>query len=222
VIFFWLWSYGGFWSFLSVTLLYFLVYSDVLYMYRELFPSTKCLFIYRDIVKVAKSVHRSSQMTPAAHIIFQLGKWSSHVGNMMAKSLGLSGSDIAVSLNNDMMPGVFLAGVTTTTYLDMYRRGFDIRALRYEDLVARPLDMCRVILEFCRLPVSLAEQAVTAFYVDSQRNSLLAKSVVGYFKEPEMTAQVKEQMNELLKKYGLPLIGESGVIEGTLSSESTF
>ena len=186
-------------------------------MYRELFPSSKCLFIYRDIVKVAKSVHRSSQMTPAAHVIFQLGKWSNHVGNMMAKSFGLNLSDFGGSLGNDMMPGVLLAGMTTATYLDMYRRGFDIRALRYEDLVARPLDMCRVVSEFCWLPVSLAEQAVTAFDVDSQRNSLLAKSVVGYFKEPEMTAQVKEHMNELLKKYGLPLIGEPGVIEGTLS-----
>ena len=111
------------------------------------------------------------------------------------------------------MPGVLLAGMTTATYLDMYRRGFDIRALRYEDLVARPLDMCRVILEFCRLPVSLAEQAVTAFDVDSQRNSMIAKSVIGHFKEPEMTPEVKEQM----KKYGLPLVGEPGIIEGTLS-----
>jgi len=186
-------------------------------MYRELFPSSKCLFIYRDIVKVAKSVHRSSQVTPAAHIIFQLGKWSNHVGNMMAKSFGFNLSDFGGSLGNDMMPGVLLAGMTTATYLDMYRHGFDIRALRYEDLVARPLDMCRVILEFCRLPVSLSEQAVTAFNVDSQRNSLYARSVIGHFKEPEMTAQVKEQINELLKNCGLPLIGEPGVIEGTLS-----
>jgi len=32
-----------------------------------------------------------------------------------------------------------------------------------------------------------------------------------------MTSEVKEQMNELLKKYGMPLIGEPGVIEGTIS-----
>ena len=186
-------------------------------MYRELFPSVRCLFIYRDTEKVAKSVYRSSQMAPSGLLIFQLGKLSSQVGKMMAKSFGLNGSDFAVRFTNDLMPGVLLAGMTTATYLDMYRRGFDIRALRYEDLVARPLDMCRVILEFCRLPVSLAEQAVTAMDVDSQRNSTVARSIIGHFKEPEMTTEVKEQMNELLKKYGMPLIGEPGVIEGTIS-----
>lgn len=68
---------------------------------------------------------------------------------------------------------------TTSVYLDMRRRGLNIIALRYEDLVARPLDMCRVILEFCRLPVSLAEHAVKAFDVDSHRNSIHAESVLG-------------------------------------------
>ena len=145
-------------------------------------------------------------MVPLGHLIFQLGKLSSQVGKMMAESFGLDGSDFAVRITNDLMPGVLLAGMTTATYLDMYRRGFDIKALRYEDLVARPLDMCRVILEFCRLPVSLAEQAVTAFDVDSQRNSMIAKSVIGHFKEPEMTPE--PEVKEQLKKCGLPLVGE--------------
>jgi len=77
--------------------------------------------------------------------------------------------------------------------------------------------MCRVILEFCHLPVSLAEQAVKAFDVDSQRNSILAKSVIGHFKEPQLTPQTKSKLNKLLKKHGIPLIGEAGIIEGTLS-----
>ena len=186
-------------------------------LYRELFPSSKCLFVYRDIEKVTKSYYRALSMIPSRHLTFQLGKFSSQLAKMTANSFGLNGSDLAVRVKNDLIPGVLVAGITTAAYLDMYRRGFDIRALRYEDLVARPLDMCRVLLEFCRLPVSLAEQAVTAFDVDSQRNSTVAKSVIGHFKEPEMTPEVTEQLNALLKKYGVPLIGEPGVIEGTLS-----
>ena len=107
--------------------------------------------------------------------------------------------------------------ITTASYLDLRRRGFDVSALRYEDLVARPLDMCRVVLEFCHLPVSLAELGVKAFDVDSQRNSVFAESIIGRFKEPELTAQIKLKLNELLKKFGLPQIGEPGILEGTLS-----
>jgi len=74
--------------------------------------------------------------------------------------------------------------------------------------------MCRVILEFCHLPVSSAELAVKAFDADSRENSNFAKSVVGNFKEPQLTPQTKTKLNELLKKQGIPLIG---IIEGTLS-----
>ena len=76
--------------------------------------------------------------------------------------------------------------------------------------------MCRVILEFCRLPVSLAELAVKALDRDSQRNSTLAMSVLKSFNEPQLTAEKKANLNEILKKYGVPLIGEPNILEGTL------
>jgi len=72
-------------------------------------------------------------------------------------------------------------------------------------------------LEFCHLPVSLAELAVKAFDVDSQANSTLAKSAIGHFKEPQLTPQIKTKLNEILKQLGVPLIGEPGIVEGTLS-----
>ena len=132
-------------------------------------------------------------------------------------SMGFCGADFCVRLDNDLTFGVLMYAVTTSSYLDLRRRGFDVSALRYEDLVARPLDMCRVILEYCHLPVSLAEKAVKAFDHDSQENSVLAKSLVGNFKEPQLTPQRKMKLNELLKKHGIPLIGKPGIVEGTLS-----
>ena len=94
---------------------------------------------------------------------------------------------------------------------------FDISAVRYEDLVARPLDMCRVLLDFCHLPQSLAELAIIAFDVDAHRNAPVANSIIGHFKEPELTPQAKEKLNEMLKKYRIPLIGETDNLDGTLS-----
>ena len=118
---------------------------------------------------------------------------------------------------NDMVLGTLVYAFATASYLDMRRRGFDISALRYEDLVARPLDMCHVVLEFCHLPVSLAELAVKAFDDDSRRKSMLAKSIIGHFNEPELTPEIQIKLNEVLKKFGLPLIGELDILEGTIS-----
>jgi len=154
---------------------------------------------------------------PMAYFAGLLGAFSGHMTKMIAKWNGSEGIDFCVRLDNDLAGGVLLYAMTTSVYLDMRRRGYNISALRYEDLVARPLDMCRVILEFCHLPVSLAELAVKAFDVDSQRNSISAKSVIERFKEPQLTPEKKAKLNELLKKYGLPLIGEPNIIEGTLS-----
>jgi len=111
-----------------------------------------------------------------------------------------------------------LYAVAISSYLDLRRRGLDVSALRYEDLVARPLDMCRVILEFCHLPVSLAEKAIKAFDSDAQKNSLLAQSLIGNVKEPQLTPQRKVKLNELLTKFGMELSDEPVIIEGTLSS----
>ena len=188
-------------------------------LYRELFPSSRCLFIYRDVEKVAKSTSRTCLVVPSGYLVMKLLRLSSWLTKKMMDSMGLNGLhfDMDVPVKSDFAFGVLLSAVLMSFYLDSRRRGLDISAVCYEDLVARPLDMCRVILEFCHLPVSLAELAVKAFDIDSQRSSILAKSVVGHFREPEMTPQIKAKLNELLKKNGLPLIGKPGIIEGTLT-----
>ena len=186
-------------------------------MCSDLFPSSRCLFMYRDVVAVAKSMYRLSMVQTLMRLAYLLGYFSGHMTKIMVDYMGFDGSDYRVHLNNDLAFGVLMYAVTTASYLDMRRRGFDVTAVRYEDLIVRPLEMCRVVLEFCHLPVSLAEQAARAFDVDSQRNYKLSKSIIGHLKEPQLTPQTRTELNELLSKYGLPLIDESGVLEGTLS-----
>ena len=182
-----------------------------------MFPSSRCLFMYRDVVKVAKSVYRASLAVPELRLAQFMGYISGNMTKIIVDSMGFDGSDFRVRLENDLMFGVIMYSVATASYLDLRRRGLDISAVRYEDLVARPVDMCRVVLEFCHLPVSLAELAVKAFDVDSQRNSILSKSAIGHFKEPQLTPETQVKLNDILKKFGLSLIGEPDTIEGTLS-----
>jgi len=99
----------------------------------------------------------------------------------------------------------------------MRRRGIEVRAVRYEDLIARPLDVCRAVLKFCHLPASLAEQGVKAIDVDSQMNSAVANTVLKSIKDPELTPARRAELNQLLKQFGVPLIGDQTIIEGTLT-----
>ena len=163
---------------------------------------------------VAKSFYRMSMILPSARLNYLLGRFSGRVSMSLSYPLR---SDLCMRLDNGLMLGVLSTAVKIGHYLDLRRRGFDLSALRYEDLVARPLDMCRVILEFSHLPVTLAELAVKAFDVDSHANSVSAKSAIGHFKEPQLTPQIKTKLNEILEKCGVPLIGEPNIIEGTLS-----
>jgi len=172
--------------------------------------------MYRDVLPVAKSVYRLMISDSLSHLFLIVGRLSVPMASMISGILGAVCSGVP-RLDSDLTFGVLLWAAATKAYLDARRRGLDISALRYEDLVARPLDMCRVILEYCRLPVSLAELAVKALDVDSQRNTVIAKSKIGQCKEPQLTPQTKAKLNELLKSYGVPLIGEPGIVEGTLT-----
>ena len=172
--------------------------------------------MYREVLSVAKSLYRLSLTDPFIHLFWIVGRLSGPMTMMISDTFGTLCSRVR-RLDSDLTVGVLMWAAATKAYLDARRRGLDISALRYEDLVARPLDMCRVILEFCRLPVSLAELAVKALDVDSQRNSSAAKSKIGHYKEPELTPQTRAQLNEQLKADGVPLIGEPGILEGTLT-----
>jgi len=168
---------------------------------------------------VAKSSYRYSMISPSMRLQYLCGGTNAFFVKIAADKLGIDVSNFCKPMSSDSYPmfGVLSAALKIASYLVLRRRGFDVSALRYEDLVERPLDMCRVVLEFCHLPVSLAELAVKAFDVDSQANSPVAKSVIGHFKEPQLTPQIKTKLNEILKKCGVPLIGEPNTIEGTLS-----
>ena len=173
--------------------------------------------MYRDVLAVAKSLYRVSMVMTSLRLAELLSCVSGHVIKTMLEYCNRRDvSDLCVRANNDLTVDVLIYAIVTSVYLDMRRRGYNISALRYEDLVARPLDMCRVILEFCHLPVSLAELAVKAFDVDSHRNSITAKSVLERFKEPRLTPEKKAKLNELLKKFEFPLIGEPNLLEGTI------
>ena len=100
--------------------------------------------------------------------------------------------------------------------LDFRRGGFDISAIRYEDLVERPLEICRRAMDSCGLPVSFADNIVSCMQEDTQ-NTLVSKSSLSRFRDPKVTPEVKDSLDRLAAKYGLPSVSEGCILEGTIS-----
>jgi hypothetical protein len=190
--------------------------TSALPLFRELYPTSKFLFMYRDMLTVAKSLYRAQYGSPAIMTSFKLCKLSSLITEQMLITHGLTGSQCRFRAKHDLTLPLILAAVGFSSYSKLWPQNRDMRAISYEELVSRPLVACRAILEFCGLPATLTELAVKGLEVDSQRNSVLAKSVIGACKEPQVTEQDKASLNDILRRLGLPLIGQDIIIEGRL------
>jgi hypothetical protein len=185
--------------------------------FKELYPDCKCLFMYRGYVKCAQSIYRLTYAWPSICLMYILGKLSGKLTAKVFTSIGYSGKDFNVRLEDDMTFGVLLSAVLMKEYLDFRRKGLDIKAIRYEDLIAKPLECCKLIMEHCELPLSLAEPALEGLKRDSQENTHLSRANIGNLRVPELTPHSKVMLNKMLKKYGLPTLDEECLIEGTLS-----
>jgi len=90
--------------------------------------------------------------------------------------LGYGGNDVIdIPIQNDLTLGTVCALSSMKAYVDFRRRGFDIKGMRYDDLVARPFEIYQRLLEACRLDVSLAEKAVRCMQNDSQHNATMSR-----------------------------------------------
>jgi hypothetical protein len=194
------------------------VSSCAMHLFAELYPSSPFLYMYRDVVKQAQSCYRVSRYLPALHLMFTGGKLSAHLTRIFAEAMGFPGEDYHEKFYDDLSFGVWVFIRTATPYLELYRKGFKIAALRYEDLIANSLVVSQRLLEFCGLPKDLASSGLKCMEIDSQRNTPVAQNLQRQCSSPVISADSKSVANQLLSKHGLPLIGEDCLLEGTFSS----
>jgi len=169
--------------------------------------------MYRDVIKVAKSTLRINNNLPPMLRLLQVISTS-----MFLDWMGYGGDDYNnISFENDMTAAAVLPLATMKAYVDFRRQGFDIKAVRYEDLVARPLETCERLMEACGLPVSLAHEVVKCMQDDSQKNTQVSREKLRRFRDAEVTPEIIESMNRLAAKYGLPPVSEECILEGTIA-----
>jgi len=187
------------------------------YVCSEIYPRSRYLYMYRDLTKTAMSYFRIAGVVPSLVLIQLFGRLSESVSARLFGWCGVICSNFHVLIENDLTLGAVYALTSMKAYLDFRRRGFDISAIRYEDLIERPLEICRRAMEACGLPVSFADNIVSCMQEDSQKNTALSKSSLSKFRNPEVTPEIKDSLDRLAAKYGLPPVSEGCILEGTLS-----
>ena len=93
--------------------------SGVLPLLKDLFPSSTCLFMYRDVVAVAVSFRRLSMATPFLHLFSFLGSFSSQLTKMATSWTDMNDAVFCVRLDNDLTFGALYYIQATSAYLEV-------------------------------------------------------------------------------------------------------
>ena len=175
--------------------------------------------MYRDILTTSKSLYRLAYTLPSIWMMYKLGSLSAFFTDKAVESMGLHGGSYRVRLRTNIDFGIIMNCLLMSEYRKFRESGIDVAAVRYEDLIANPRQALTRILEYCHLPVDLVDEGLRGLEVDSQRNSVLAKSVIGNMPAPPNPDRENlDRLNKMLADHNLPLIGEECYLEGTITS----
>ena len=155
------------------------MYIYVLPIFREVYPYSKCLFMYRNVIKVAQSLYRISREVPTLMMTNTLGKLSPVLTEKCFDYVGYLGKDFRYKFWDDLSMGVMMATVNCKLYLEFRRNGLEVSAVRYEDIMKDKHFAARAILKFCDLPISLEQDFLHGLEFDSQRNSVISQEGAG-------------------------------------------
>ena len=146
-----------------------------------------------------------------------MGRFSGKVTAACLGELGFTGDNYNIKIVDKVEFGLLLWALSCREYIKMRKSGFPAAAIRYEDLVNDRRFALEAVLEYCGLPLSLMEKALRGFELDSQRHSPLSQKILKKYQEAELTPGAIERADVIMKKYGLPLIRDEGILEGTIT-----
>ena len=166
---------------------------------------------------MSQSFYRMSYRRPALRLACDLGRLSGFFAAQFASNIGFDGSDFNCRVSNDLTAGFLLAALVLNAYLRFREDRMEIVAVRYEDFVDEPIATCRRILEFCRLPVELADKAARAASSDSQEGADVARAVIGDLPVAQLTQDDRALFKTLMGKIGLHIAAvDDLLLEGTV------
>ena len=150
------------------------------------FPQAYNLFMYRNAVSWAQSVHRFLQRLGLPNQL----KWD----EALQLWCDLTGEKIAyvesfVNVDQDLLYFSDLLAPAWTSYLDWYmthyQSGVPFHSIRYEALNDQREATLHAVFDYCGLPTSHLSQAIRAFETDSQAGTAISRDVAAADLPPE-------------------------------------
>ena len=187
-------------------------------MYLRLYPNSKQLFMYREGLKVAQSIVRTSTQMPMFALTLIVTKIHPRLAEMTVEAMGLPAKDFKIQLPSPITFAVYVWAIICRKYLDLRKNGYEIDAVKYEDLVKHPLESTKAIFEYCNLPEELAEKATKALNKDSQRHSPLSMKNMAKATTLELVGDDKVTADAICDQMGIPRIPEPCTLDGTITT----
>lgn len=182
---------------------------DIMY---ELFPNAKVIFLYRNAEDVVRSYIRwmknSSSSLPNREPKIEYYSRFLPLLKTYADSIDLKNSIDGYSI-------LWLS--IMQRYMELYRKGVPMCAVRYEDLIEDPQQVVKSIFQYCNLPISEVDKACRAFQNHSQSGLPFSKENNCKIQaEKSSILEIRQRVCQLLKKH--PEINTSDfLVPGTLN-----
>jgi hypothetical protein len=188
------------------------------FCYRSVFPDAICLYMYRDVLTVAKSLNRIFHAFPTSYLMIRLQFIWPGVIPRFYDSILQWGQDFAdLRPTDNLSVFIYSWALSVRAYKEMVERGEETGAVLYDDLVARPAENFRRILEYCKLPVDLLNDALAGLKFDSQWNTHISRSKLGQIQESRLNEESVRAANDIMKKMNLPDVQDSVKLERTIT-----
>jgi hypothetical protein len=88
-------------------------------------------------------------------------------------------------------------------YVELHEAGIPMCAVRYEDMIAEPEQIVRILFEYCDLPTTPERIAlgVKAFERDAQQGSSLARKNLKQDEQNQLTEEHLQEIHQLLAEH---------------------
>ncbi len=191
---------------------------DIMDIFIEAFPDAKHLFMYRNAIDWIASLYRlfvQSGNTDRRMTLDEAIEWQ-------ASYLNLSADDVAGYFDHGIQsysPPTSLSIswlIMMARYVELTARGYDLPAIRYEDLIAHRDEILSAIFTFLELPDSAISQAQTAFNRDSQAGTRLARENSQKGNAIQLPEEDLDQIKQILGKQSI-INRPDIILSGTLS-----
>lgn len=182
----------------------------------ELFPDTKHIFIYRNSLEQVSSflaILVTVPITVALRVLIDNETYSTifpYFRKVLQNySVFKLDESVVVPLSANTV-GVFTHMWANFILLarDAMSHDEKILPIKFEEILAEPLKTCKLVFEHTGIDMKHLDAAVATFNRDSQRGSVISRSLVANDPRRRISAADRVKADAILRSYNLPCMGE--------------